>query len=84
MNRISRSAVSAFLLASSVFLLGAAGNVTPVQTGEFLPDLVLSTGAHVPFGAAADAQRRERCKRDVRLRLQRAITLGQAAALPAQ
>lgn len=41
MNRISRSAVSAFLLASSVFLLGAAGNVTPVQTGEFLPDLVL-------------------------------------------
>lgn len=41
MNRISRSAVSGFLLASSVFLLGAAGNVTPVQTGEFLPDLVL-------------------------------------------
>lgn len=41
MNRISRSAVSGFLLASSVFLLGAAGDVTPVQTGSSLPDMVL-------------------------------------------
>jgi hypothetical protein len=41
MNRISRSALSAFLLASSIFLLGAAGNVAPVQTGAALSDLVL-------------------------------------------
>lgn len=41
MNRISRSAISAFLLASSVFLLGAAGAVTPVQTGASLSDMVL-------------------------------------------
>lgn len=41
MNRISRIAVSGFLLASSVFLLGASGNATPVQAGTTLPDLVL-------------------------------------------
>ncbi|HEY0886618.1 MAG TPA: hypothetical protein VGE20_15110 [Ramlibacter sp.] len=41
MNPISRSAVAGFLLASSVFLLGAAGNVTPVQTGASLSEMVL-------------------------------------------
>jgi len=41
MTRFSRPAISAFLLASSVFLLGAAGNVTPVQTGASLPDMML-------------------------------------------
>ncbi len=41
MNRISRSAVSGFLLAASVFLLGAGGNATPVQTGAPLADMVL-------------------------------------------
>ena len=42
MNRISRSAISGLLLASSVFLLGTGGNVTPVQTGTSLPDMVLT------------------------------------------
>lgn len=41
MKRFSRSALSGFLLASSVFLLGAAGTVTPVQTGAPLSEMVL-------------------------------------------
>ena len=41
MTRFSRPALSAFLLASSVFLLGAAGDVVPVQTGASLPDMML-------------------------------------------
>lgn len=41
MTRFSRPLLSALLLASSVFLLGAAGTVTPLQTGAPLPDMAL-------------------------------------------
>lgn len=41
MTRFSRPALSGFLLASTAFLLGAAGNVVPVQAGASLPDMML-------------------------------------------
>lgn len=41
MGRMSRSAVSGFLLASSVFLFGATGDLAPLQAGATLPPMVL-------------------------------------------
>lgn len=41
MTRFPRAALSGFLLATSALLLGAAGNVTPLETGALLPDMVL-------------------------------------------
>lgn len=41
MPRSPRPVLSGFLLASTVFLLGATGNLIAVQTGAFLPEMVL-------------------------------------------
>lgn len=41
MTRFPRPALSGFLLASCVLLVGATGNVTQVQPGALLPDMVL-------------------------------------------